>query len=451
MIRLNGQQVLVVAKESVKYSLINPHLLYDSIPSSQAEIPVFPAVRENRAVFDYYDEPQAGNYLPELLYQHFHNGDLIREGYFLLTEASLENGYKGAYSDKLGLFFGQYQNTNIREMDFGSVPKTLPLSPLNQLEGKDAYCYPTILNDFFYGPNGAGIGYSGRINDYAGSYTAGPKVPMFFAGWVLQKLAAITGIRVSGSFFTHPVWSKLILFNLKEAESESITIAHHLPPLTVTEFILELRKIANLKFEFNSVELSLKIDFWQDALLQPTQRNWTTKAVKGEIKTPETNTRMQLAMQMDSNDGMTKDKPAFFADYVSAETAGNRNGIAQVNMKFSSLAMDPLTGLPICKQEGQSSQFGQQAKPFSPRLLFWHGITGGLPVALPQLSDITLSPAGLAETCWKESIALRKRMFYLQKQFILNEADLAKMDFSQKYHCEGVDYLLAQVNVVCAG
>lgn len=37
-------------------------------------------------------------------------------------------------------------------------------------------------------------------------------------------------------------------------------------------------------------------------------------------------------------------------------------------------------------------------------------------------------------------------MFYLAKKFILNEADLAKLDFSKKYHCEGVDYIVAQVS-----
>lgn len=37
-------------------------------------------------------------------------------------------------------------------------------------------------------------------------------------------------------------------------------------------------------------------------------------------------------------------------------------------------------------------------------------------------------------------------MFYLVKKFILNEVDLVKLDFSLKYHCEEVDYIVAQVN-----
>lgn len=447
MIRINGQEVLTASKIGVKYTLTNPHLLYDSIPSAQAEIPTFPAVRQNRGVFGYYEEPQAGNYLPELLYQHFHNGDLIREGFFLLTEASAQTGYKGGYTDRLGLFFGDYQGKSLREIDFGTVTPALPLLPINQIAGENAYCYPTVMNDFYFGANGAAVSYSGRMNNYAtGSYTTGPKVPMFFATWILKKIAAITGVTITGSFFTHPVWSKMILFNTTEAETANVSVANHLPALSVTEFILELRKIANLKFVFNSVARTLTIDFWEDCLRQPTEIDWTGKATIGENKTPEANTRLALVMQMDGNDGLTKDKPAALADYISPEVAGNKNGIATVNMKFSTLLADQATGLPICRQEGITSQFGQQAKAFSPRLMFWSGVTAGLPLATNTLGGISLTPAGLAATSWSETIALRKRMFYLTKKFILNEADLAKLDFSKKYHCEGVDYIVVQVN-----
>ncbi|GGM81849.1 hypothetical protein GCM10010967_12020 [Dyadobacter beijingensis] len=447
MIRINGQEVLTDSKVGVKYALVNPHLLYDTIPSSTAEIPTFPAVRQNRGVFDYYEEPQAGNYLPELLYQHFHNGELIREGYFLLTEASLDTGYKGAYSDRLGLFFGDYQSKNLREIDFGTVTPVLPLSPVNSVAGETAYCYPTILNDFYYGANAAAASYTGRVNDYAsGSYKVSPKTPMFFASWVLKRIAAITGVTITGSFFTHPVWSKLILFNTSEAETATFSVANHLPALSVVEFILELRKVANLKFDFNSVAKTLTIDFWDECLRTPTNADWTGCATIGETKTPEPNTRLQIAMQMDGNDGLTKDKPALLADYISPEVAGNRNGIATVAIKFSTLLTDQATGLPMCRQEGLTSKYGQDAKPFTPRLLFWAGMSAGMPVASHTLNGITLTPAGLAATVWKETIALRTRMFYLAKKFILNEADLAKLDFSKKFHCEGVDYIVAQVN-----
>ena len=453
MIRLNGREVLVPSKQSIAYNLVNPHLLYDTIPSSQAQIPTFPAVKQNRTVFDYWEEPQAGSYLPEMLYQHFHNGELIREGFFILTEASAEAGYKGAFTDRLGLFFGDYQSLSLQEIDFGTVPLIMPLLPVVVDElATDSIaqicCFPTIINETFYGPNGGAISYAGKVNDYLeGEYIDSPTVPMFFVNWVLKRIAEITGTKITGSFLTHPVWSKLILANLREVETETINVRNHLPAFSIVQFILELRKIANLKFTFNSVEKSLAIDFWEDCLKSPTIVDWSNKAVYREVKTPETNTRIQLSMVVDGSDAMVKDKPTIIADYISEEIPGSRNGIAKLEMKFSTMLADDLTGLAICKQEGQSSQFAQEAKPWSPRLLFWQGVTEDFPRALPILEDISLFPSALAGTAWKETIALRQRQFYLAKDLVINETDIAKLDFGKKYHIYGVDYIIVQLNV----
>ncbi|SDG71942.1 hypothetical protein SAMN04487996_12265 [Dyadobacter soli] len=456
MIRLNGFEVYVPAKQSINYQLVNPHLLYDQIPSSQAEIPTFPAVRTNRAIFDYWEEPQAGSFLPEMHYEHFEGGELIREGFFLLTEASLETGYKGAFTDRLGLFFGDYQNLSLQEIDFGNLPLETPVLPeMLDVDGiTKICCFPTIINESFYGSNGPAASYAGRINDYLqtvpeteGEYVDSPVVPMFFVGWVLERIGQITGTKITGSFLTHPVWSKLILANLREVENGQITVKNHLPPFSITGLILELRKIANLKFDFNSVEKTLKIDFWEDCLAAPTQVDWSNKATFGENKTPENNTRIQLSMIVDGNDAIAKDKPALLQDYISQEVPGSRNGIAKLDMRFSTMLTDPETGLAICKQEGQSSQFAQDAKPWGPRLLFWHGVSDLFPRALPTLGTISLFPASLAATCWKETIALRKRSFYLKKEFIITETDIAKLDFGNKCHVDGVDYIIAQLNV----
>jgi hypothetical protein len=447
MIRLNGFEVYVPNKQSIAYQLVNPHLLYETIPSSEAAIPIFPAVRENRAIFDYWEEPQAGAFLPELVYQHFENGELIREGFFMLTDASKDDGYKGSFTDRLGLFFGDFQKLSLQEIDFGLLDLPSPLAPVMH-QGIDICCFPTIVNESFYGANGGTISYSGKMNDFLeGEYVESPIVPQFFVNWILSRIGQITGTKITGSFLTHPTWSKLILANLREVETEQITVKNHLPAFTIVQFILELRKIANLKFTFNSVEKSLQIDFWEDSLKAPTRNDWTKKATYGENKTPENNTRIQLSMAVDGNDAMAKDKPEQLADYLSAEVAGSRNGIAKIPFSFSTMLSDPATGLAICKQEGQSTKFAQEAKPWAPRLLFWHGVTEDYPVALSNLDGISLFPSDLAQTSWKETIALRQRSFYLKKDFVINEADIAKLDFSAKYHIEGVDYIIAQLNV----
>lgn len=447
MIKINSLEVLTGASQQVGYELINPHLIYDSIPGSTATLPSFPAVRINRAVFGYFEEPQSGSESTEYLFQQFWNGELIREGFLLLTEASLEGGYKGTYTDKLGLFFGEYQNLSLRELDLGTLTMPAPLTPtLGDIDGL-ACAFPTIVDDAFFGTNGGAVGYTGRINDYAGSaYRSGPKVPQFFAGWVLKKIGALTGIAISGDFFSHPQWSQLLLVNLREAETSTIEVRNHLPDLSLVGFLLELRKIPNLRLTLDPVGRSLRVDFWEADLAAPVARDWTAKAVVGQVKKTEPNTRISLSMALDGNDALAKDRPAALADYLSPET-GSRGGIAKLPLSFSTMLVDEASGLAACRQEGQTSQFGQESKTWAPRLLFWHGKTDGLPRALPSMAELSLFPAALAATSWRETIALRARMFYLQKELTLNETDLAKLDFSKKYHIEGMDYLIAQLSV----
>lgn len=402
MIKINSYEVLTGANQQVAYNLVNPHLIYDSIPGSTATLPGFPAVRENRAIFGYFEEPQAGSDLPEYLFQQFWNGELIREGYLLLTEASLESGYKGAYSDKYGLFFGEFQNTSLRELDLGSLAVPAPLTPtIGDVDGV-ACAFPTIVNEAFFGTNGGSVGYTGRVNDYAGAtYRSGPRVPLFFVGWILKKIGTLTGVAVDGDFFQHPEWSQLLLVNMREAEGTDIEVRNHLPDLGLVDFLLELRKVPNLKLTLDPVGRRLRVDFWEDALAAPVTRDWTAKAVVGQSKKSEPNTRLSLSMALDGNDALAKDRPAALADWTSPET-GSRGGIAKLPLKFSTLLVDDASGLAACRQEGQTSQFGQDAKGWAPRLLFWRGMVGGLPRALPTLGDYGLFPATLAATSWRE-------------------------------------------------
>lgn len=442
MILINGQEVHPATTAPIRYSLVSPHLVYERVQASSADVPTFPASAANRRAFGFWDEPQAGNYLPEFLYQHFAGGELIREGYFVLTEGSNATGYKGGVTDKLGLFFGELQDVSLQQIDFGTLAMPGTLTPTLS-DGLGAACaFPEIENDFFYGNAAA----STRVNEYfSGAYQTSPKVPMFFVSWILKRIAQLTGTTIEGDFFDHIDWNLLLLVNMREVRTGTIEVRNHLPNLTLAQFILELRKVMNLKMTFLPVERRLRLDFWEPSLLAPTTLDWTDKASKSETKLPEPNTRVQLSMAVDGADGLAKDKPAALADWLSPEVPGARNGIARIDMAFSTLTL--VAGKASCKQEGQSTLYGQETKPWAPRLLFWHGMVSSNPTALPSRGAFTLSPASLATTSWAQTVALRQRMFYVQKELMLSEVDLARLDFAEKIHIEGVDYLLAQLDV----
>lgn len=451
-IRINGQALDITPKSKLQMDLRNPHLTYDSIPENTVKAPVFPITPRNRQAFGFWDEAQSGGAVPEYLWEHFYNGELIKYGYYLLNEANNKSGYTGDFSDKISRFFGDYQDKPLTELDFGTLPLVGAATYSNI--GMLAYCRPTIINPDFYGTNGATISYTGKMNDYAGSaYVANsPAVPMFFVSYILKRIAQITGTTIEGNFLTDATWNKLILYNTRSLDAlTTITVARHLPELSVVDFFLELRKLPNLQFDFNSVEKKLKINFWEDSLALEPVADWTSKAVRNETKRPEKAPRLQFGFELDGGDGLMKDKPAVMSDYVSPLYSDSvYDGIAPLKMKFSTLLVDEATGLATSKQVGISENFAQTTAKFSARLLFWNGIVTGYPRALPTLNGKSLyltGADGLAVKSWKRTEAMRNQQFYLIKSFVLNELDLAQLDFSRKIHYAGMNYLIGQISI----
>jgi hypothetical protein len=451
-IRINGMLVDVASKSKLLMDLRNPHLIYDGIPENTIKAPIFPDSSRNRQVFGWWEEPQSGGRVPEFLWEHYFNGELIRQGYYYLKEAALKRGYIGDFDDKIDRFFGDFQYKKLTEIDFGTLP--LVATPTHADLGMLAYCRPSIVNADFFGTNGVSANYSGKMNDYAnGAYLSNsPAVPMFFIPYLFKKIGQITGTTIEGSFLTHNTWKNLLLFNTRSLDvATDIVVNRHLPDLTLMELFVELRKLPNLKFDFNSVEKKLKIDFWEDDLAQPAELDWSNKAVKGEVKKPEMSPRLQLGYELDGGDGLMKDKPTIVADYVSP-TYNNSvyDGIAVLKSKFSTILKDDATNLGIIKQVGISDQFAQSANKFAPRLAFWHGVVDNYPRALPSLNGTDLywtGPNGLASKSWKRTEEMRSQQFYLLKSFSLNETDLAKLNFSKKIHCRGMNYLAGQISI----
>lgn len=449
VVKINDTAVDLPADAKVQLQLPNPHLLYERIEGPKANFPSLPFTPNNQKSFAFWQEPQAGGALKEYRCTQYYGAEMIQDGYFYLADASENSGFSGAFATKLGQFFGDIQNTKISEINWGSIALPGVLTPVVQVSGKDAICFPTILNTTYYGQNA----YAGRMNDYTlGAYTmTGPRVPMVFLSYLFSLIEAATGTTIDGDFVSDATWQQAIWYNTRALDgATTVTIANHLPELTIVELFLEIRKLVNLSFTFNTITKRLTIDFWDECLKLPTAKDWTAKAVKGGNKIPEFNTRIQLTYDLDSNDALQKNRPADVADYLTPETIDVQSGIAKLPCKISTLLVDAGTGLATAQQVGATIQYGQQANKFSPRLLFWNGIVSSFPRALPTLNTTSLfwtGANGLATKYWAQTETVRKRQFYLKKSFVLNEADIATLDMKRKIHVEGVDYLIAQLNV----
>lgn len=450
-IRINRKTVTLPPSAKSSVALVNPHLVYDSILGSTSSFPEIPIYPENQKIFGYVENPAVTGKLAEYWAEQFLDGHLIKAGYYYLTDTN--GAYKGTFTDRLGLFFGDLQKTLLTELDMGSyaVP-SMPANGEGTLEGSWAYCFPSIVNPDFFGTNGASISYAGQVNRYdTSSYNAAaPKVPMFSLKWVIAKIASLTGVSITGSLLTHPAWSRLVLYNVRVMEGTDFKPARHMPELNIEDFFVELRKLLNLKYTLDNSAKSLKIDLWDGDLTLGPVADWSDKASGRGLSIPESNQRIQLAYELDGGDQLMKDKPSDLADYT---TPGVGN-FARNTSKFSTLLVDSGTNFAQARQQGATTQFGQLASKATPRLLFWHGFTSSKPRALPSYTDGTLGTFslfwngtnGLKARCWSNYEAMRAGMFFVPQKFVLNATDLAQLDFSRKIHFNGLNYYVVSIN-----
>lgn len=448
-IRIEGQSVDLLPEATLGLKLSNPHFDFERISSPTATLPGFPLTRTNQRIFGYWEQPQTGAMLGRRRLEHYYNGQLMQEGQFVLTEAG-PGGYNGQFVQALGEFFGDWQNRPLSDLPLGTLPMpgVVPATGLTD-SGQTAVVFPTILNPDFFGTNGAGISYGGRMNPFTGgAYQPGngPLVPMMLLRWLLGRIALATNTIIDGAFLTHPAYSQLLLYNTRALDgANAVTLNRHLPDLTVAELVLELRKLFCLQLDIDPVNRRLTLGFFQTALAGGNVLDWSTKLGGGIQKTPETNTRLRLASDLDSGDAGMKDKPAALAGYDSAGTGG----FATVKSRFSTLLMDAGTGLPRTAQPGVTAQFGQAGNTFGPRLLFWNP-TSGTPAATNLLNGFGLfwgGAGGLALNHWAEMEAMRRGQFWVKAPLNLTETDLAGLRWHRKVYVAGVTYFVISVDV----
>ncbi|MCE6987482.1 hypothetical protein [Dyadobacter sp. CY323] len=453
-IRIDGESLDLGPVLKVPLDLINPHLSYETIPNSVANVPSIPFSAKNQRIFEYCEMPQAGNDLYSYDCEMFYNGALIYRGKAYVKVSNPISGYQLSAGDDLGRFFGLYGGIPLTELNLGTVEIPEVLTPTIEVGEALAVCFPTIVNPDYYGTNGALISYTGFVNecDEEVYTTTGPKVPQLFVGFLLGRIAELTGVTVSGDFLTHPTWSKLVITNWRSLDLDPvITVNRHVPAWTIATLLIELRKIPNLRLRFDTINKSLTIDFWEPLIDQVPRKDWTLRATPGHEKIPEFNRRLQLAFDLDGGDSLVKDKPEDLADYftpVTGSLGGDAVGLVKVPMKLSTFLIDDETGLPIARQTGVTMEFNQLNVNTMPRLLFWHGLIDGVPAAFPNLDGISLymnGPHGIAATSWARTEQMRREMFYLKKKFSLNELDLAQLDFSEPIHYNGLNYLVAHI------
>lgn len=456
-ILIEGQPVDLYPNTSFTLERYNPVFDFGTVQGSKVYRFTVPFSPTNNRIFQYAQDPQSVSD-PKVYYtEKIADGDLIEKGYTYLEKIT-NTGYEISFGSNLGDFFGDYQDVPLNLIPFGSeaLPSSIASLSTEKLDGagKLMYCLPTILNSQFYGTNIVD-GFNGKVNEYAsGSYlSTAPLVPMFSLHWVLRRLGELCGFRVQGEFMDDPAAKRLILYNTFALSGERMEYRNHLPsdlsvrtlflalklpPFGVTSFFDVQRKIITLRYT-------------ESCMATPTRLDLTTRTLPPVLPGNILDRRIELDWELDSDDGLMKTVPAALEKYTAAEY--NQETLFSLRGKFSTLLMDS-SGLPITEQNGITALTGQMEKKFKPRLLYWHGLVGGAPVAKNEYGDQRLSFHGsnnLRERFWKRYETFRSSTFPASPSVLLNSSELARLDFHRNageemaLHIRGVDYFVQAI------
>lgn len=351
-----------------------------------------PACNINNRVMAYANVPGVPLSITKLEAQLELDGIEIDRGYLLLKDITPQGSYVVQFTSAFGDLWGQYTATKLQALPLGSV--AVPGSPVaNPTVGTALMAFPKVANSAFYGTNS----YSGYMNNYAtGTYGSGPLVPMFFVSKVLELIGTLTGVTFAGDIMTNTAMQRLLLYNTQSLDTLStISYARHLPDMTITELLLGLCAHFNMVPWIDARRKVVTLNFADPILAQPPVLNLSRQLPELIGRNPPQANRLNIIHTLDSTDALHKTAPATLQEYTAAATAMSK-GLYTVKSPFSTLSMSG--GLPIAEQVGISPSYNQGTQKFGPRLLFWEGLVGGLPVASDVYGSHTLRLSGSSPT-----------------------------------------------------
>jgi hypothetical protein len=445
-ITINGQKADLKVGESVVLERQNPLLNFDTIPGAIVNDFELPFSPKNDKIFDFAVHPQTRFTKRSYYCEKKADGVVIEKGTIELIDIT-EDAYVVAFTSNLSEFFGDYQRIMLNKLPLGSeVIPTAPEKNPNYLTAK--YCWPTILNAQFYGTE-VQAGWSGKMNEWTGTtLNANARVPMMFMRFVLDKLATLCNFSYSGTFVNSEVFKRMLVYNTFSLDdATSISYANHLPELSIIDFLVELRKLLNLRIMLNPATRVVSIDFADIYFAQSAKLDWTKKAVPTKSRSPIRDNRLELNWSIDTNDGVLKVVPTDFDVY---RTPGE-GFLFSVNSAFSTLQKDA-SGFSITSQKGITPRFAQGGEKFAPRLLFWNNNS----IATNEHDIYRLSWRGtnnIPLRFWANFEAFRLNTAFKTNPINLNAVDVETINWMEPdaenvIYIKGKEYIIDYLKVI---
>jgi hypothetical protein len=251
----------------------------------------------------------------------------------------------------------------------------------------------------------------------------------------------------------------LLFFNTREAWDNAIYVNRHLPDLSISELILELKKSFNVDVRLDMVSKRMYLGLMEDSLyFLQTLKDWSGKVGKlsGYNKPLE---KIVYSYELDGNDGLSK--TVDFESFSSTQSAVNNvntvaSKVLEIKTRLSPVTYnydDDFTSL-MCDMVGVTE--GQPDAKFGARLTCYYANGYGA----DNYWDNIMTNGSRYIFFWQATEDLLKDGYVVDANMALDANDVAwvseifrgiRLDEAPKVHVHGVNYLIEKVIVPADG
>jgi hypothetical protein len=300
-------------------------------------------------------------------------------------------------------------------------------------------------------------------------------IPMYFLKYVFAKITEKTGLKFSGEFIASELYNKLVFYNThsldyfeetptgkKRLLMDAIYPADHLPDLSVSELLLELKKLINVGWDYNKEDNLLDMFFLKNQIDSQNYEESSSKFNPDYDIEYNNADGIKLFYDWDEKDAYSKKLNG--TDYDAYKSGlGEKEIISKIfTAVMESRPRPAYTAkykIPVASQKG--SWFGEKSDGKA-RLLFWHGNSpDSLGFNYPFASSDNYTQTGVRKgdytLKWKGIDGLYNKFWKGWAEFLINDipskrvgywsiVDLLNFNYKKKYRIDGVLYFIRKLS-----
>lgn len=442
----------------------NPIFDYEAMTGSYGLPFSLPFSKTNDRIFNNArSEFSTGMPLTYLCEQYLNDG-LVAEGLIVLSDTN--GAYNCNFTSNLRDIFTPVSGSVRYD---GYLRDILPAGPdVSSFALRNAMttwnsivCYPTILNDQFYGANAPG-GWNNEVNSYNGTtYQNTTFVPAVSIWYILEQIEAYYGITINGTFTTDSGYSQfVIMHNSAEDGAATANLKLSVGDLTVAGFINELRNTIGLTGDIDLLSKKITLNYCQAFFDAEVASDWSSFCSKIIAKTASPYTGIELDYTADTEDKNYTDS-TLYTKYKSTAPSGVNPDAIKNRIIKSNLSPIALTGTSFpskITQNGKTTVNGQGTKSNRPRIGFYRGLTLVGAINIPTIGP--LSPGTLQLRTDTGIVRRKEKLFATEETFWKNtfeasfkinlrKISLSGFDIKSKVHIHGWNYLIKRIVMDC--